>query len=201
MNLVNCSGLCIFFGAGGVGSLVQGLTTGNWETDAGVGLLVAGPLALAVDLVYRAARFHAEGRWRFFKPTTGAHAVFIPMWVFGLVWIFVGIHAVATGRGSQVAEHNRFLSGTASFLEETVEFLEHINTRAAWEAAQERVERCRQRLSELGPFYRSLSEKERERLQGKYGKRIQEAADSLQLQAARLNLLPERRQGGVERAP
>jgi hypothetical protein len=201
MVFFNMPGLVILFGSVGLGMIVQGLTTGNWETDAGIGLMIAGPAALAVDLIYRGSQFAEEGRWRFVKPTTGGQLMFIPIWVFGFAWIFVGIHAFATGRGSQVAEHERYMSETATLLEETAEELENIDTRAGWEAAQERVKRCRQRLRELGPFYRGLDDTERRRLERKYGTRITQAAEALRLQATRLSLLPDARRPEGDAAP
>ena len=191
MVFFNMPGLVILFGSVALGMVVQGLTTGNWETDTGIGLMIAGPAALLVDLFYRGSQFPEEDRWRFVKPTTGGQLMFIPIWVFGIAWIFVGIHAFATGRGSQVAERERFMGETATLLEATAEALENIETRAGWEAAQEHVKRCQQKLRELGPFYRSLDDSERRRLERKYGTRITQAADGLRLQAARLSLLPK----------
>jgi hypothetical protein len=193
MIIFNLVGLAIVLGAFAVGAVVQGLATGHWGDEPGINLVFMGLLALAVDLLYRSFHSPEVTRWRYFNPVTGGQLVFIPVWLFGIVWTVGGVYALITGLGNQMAEHDRFVSGTATYLEDTVKELEKINTRAGWEAAQDRFKQCQQKLNELGLFYRGLDNDERRRLQQKYSARINRAAEEIRLQVTRLRLLQEQK--------
>jgi hypothetical protein len=50
-------------------------------------MIVAGPLCMALDLVYRLKR--ADRRW--FSPGVGGALFFIPVWILGIIWLLLGI--------------------------------------------------------------------------------------------------------------
>ena len=56
-------------------------------TAEGPLMIVAGPLCAAMDLAYRSRR--PERRW--FHPSFGGALFFIPVWVFGIIWLVLGI--------------------------------------------------------------------------------------------------------------
>ncbi len=79
--------LMISFGiAGGIGYLFG-------TTAEGPIMLMAGPLAIACDLVYRLKR--DEGH--LFHPGGGGALFFLPVWLFGVLWTIIGIGAVIKG--------------------------------------------------------------------------------------------------------
>ncbi len=50
-------------------------------------MMVAGPLCMALDLVYRLKL--ADRRW--FSPGAGGSLFFIPVWILGVLWLILGI--------------------------------------------------------------------------------------------------------------
>ena len=50
-------------------------------------MIVAGPLCIALDLIYRLRR--ANRRW--FSPAVGGALFFIPVWIVGIIWLVLGI--------------------------------------------------------------------------------------------------------------
>jgi len=70
----------------GIGHLV-GFSAEGWL------MIVAGPLATMMDLVYRSKR--SGQNW--FHPAAGGNLFFIPVWIFGILWTFVGVFYVIRG--------------------------------------------------------------------------------------------------------
>jgi hypothetical protein len=91
MIVYNLSGIIMFalsFGAAfGVGHLAG-------RSDSGLLMVIAGSLAVLLDLAYR--RSSATGHW--FHPARGGSLFFLPVWLFGFVWTFLG--AVYLMRGT-----------------------------------------------------------------------------------------------------
>jgi hypothetical protein len=58
-------------------------------------MIIAGPLCVAMDLVYRFRR--SERRW--FHPSFGGALFFIPVWILGIIWLVLGVAYVTQGRG------------------------------------------------------------------------------------------------------
>jgi hypothetical protein len=58
-------------------------------------MIIAGPLCVAMDLVYR---FMRSGR-RWFHPSFGGSLFFIPVWILGIVWLVLGIAYTTKGHG------------------------------------------------------------------------------------------------------
>ncbi len=56
-------------------------------------MMIAGPLCAAIDLAYRHRR--PDRHW--FHPGFGGALFFIPVWMFGIVWLVLGV--VYTVRG------------------------------------------------------------------------------------------------------
>jgi hypothetical protein len=56
-------------------------------------MIIAGPLCIIMDLLYRFKR--ADRRW--FSPGAGGALFFIPVWILGVFWLVLGI--VDTVRG------------------------------------------------------------------------------------------------------
>jgi hypothetical protein len=191
MVIVNFSGGLIILVAVGVAAIAEWLTSTNWRTDPGLGMLVGGSVVLAVDLIYRGKGFPGEDNWRFVKPSTGGHIIFLPVWLFGLSLCLVGAEGLLTARATRPADIDQFMRETVSLLEKTVRELEKMGTRAEWEAAQDQVNRCQQRLREVGELYRGLSDQELGRLERRYGSRITQAAEGLQVQTERLSQLAD----------
>src|SRR5262245_46877619 len=59
-------------------------------------MIIAGPLCVTMDLVYRLR--HRERRW--FHPNRGGALFFIPVWILGIIWLVLGV-AYAIQRGGQ----------------------------------------------------------------------------------------------------
>ena len=59
----------------------------------GATMLILGPVVLAIDLGYRLLR--KDGHW--FSHRSGGHLFFLPLWMFGALWIVLG--AVYVYRG------------------------------------------------------------------------------------------------------
>jgi hypothetical protein len=57
-------------------------------------LLIAGPIALACDVAYRWK--HPRGHW--LHPNKGGSFCFVPVWVFGALWLVLGIARTLTGQ-------------------------------------------------------------------------------------------------------
>ena len=88
INLPAVAMLAIAFGiAWGLGAL-----TGN-SAESQM-MMIAGPLCVAVDLVYR----WKVGDRRWFAPGAGGALFFIPIWMFGIFWFVLGIVRIAQGR-------------------------------------------------------------------------------------------------------
>jgi hypothetical protein len=56
-------------------------------------MIIAGPLCVIMDLVYRATR--PVRRW--FHPDGGGALFFIPVWMFGVLWVVLGIVRTVEG--------------------------------------------------------------------------------------------------------
>ena len=52
----------------------------------GATMLILGPVVLAIDLGYRLVR--RDGHW--FSPSRGGQLFFLPLWLFGVLWIVLG---------------------------------------------------------------------------------------------------------------
>lgn len=57
-------------------------------------MIVAGPLCIVLDLIYRFKR--ADRRW--FSPVVGGALFFIPVWILGIIWLVLGIVYTVQGR-------------------------------------------------------------------------------------------------------
>src|SRR5262249_48729877 len=57
-------------------------------------MLVSGPIAFVCDVAYR--RKHPTGHW--LHPTGGGSFLFVPIWVFGTLWIMIGLVYAARGQ-------------------------------------------------------------------------------------------------------
>lgn len=64
-------------------------------TAEGPLMIIAGPLCAALDLAYRFR--HPERRW--FHPNFGGALFFIPVWIFGGIWLVAGIAYAIQGPG------------------------------------------------------------------------------------------------------
>jgi hypothetical protein len=124
MIIFNIPGLLFAVAALGIAYAVGGLVTGEWHGDNAVSFFVLGALALAMDLGYRARQAHDSGAWRFVRPTAGGHILFIPIWVFGALWIIMGGVDLATGRGHLRAQNDAFMEETIALLEQTTAALQ-----------------------------------------------------------------------------
>ena len=80
-NYVGLLMLLVSFGLTfGIGSLVGLGPKGEF-------MMVAGPVALALDVWYRRKR--GDGDW--FLPTSGGSIFFAPVWLWGAVWSVMGV--------------------------------------------------------------------------------------------------------------
>jgi hypothetical protein len=52
----------------------------------GVAMMIAGPMSMLSDAVYRLK--HPTGHW--FHPNGGGSLFFLPVWLFGLLWLTIG---------------------------------------------------------------------------------------------------------------
>ncbi len=90
MIIFNWIGLAIFavsFGvAFGIGSLLG-------HTSEGAMMILAGPIAAALDLAHR----YQKGNRQWFQGAAGGSLFFIPIWCLGLVWLALGISYLAKG--------------------------------------------------------------------------------------------------------
>ncbi len=66
-------------------------------TAEGPLMMIAGPLCILMDLLYRLTRPER----RLFHPSFGGAIFFIPVWALGALWLVLGIVYVARGRASQ----------------------------------------------------------------------------------------------------
>ncbi len=81
--------LAIAFGVAIGGGALVGITA------EGPLMMIAGPLCLVMDLGYRFSR--PERGW--FQPGAGGAMFFIPVWVFGIFWLVLGVVDTIQGRG------------------------------------------------------------------------------------------------------
>ncbi len=58
-------------------------------------MMIAGPLCAALDLGYRYSR--GERRW--FNPRSGGTLFFVPVWIFGILWLALGIAYTVRAHG------------------------------------------------------------------------------------------------------
>ena len=58
-------------------------------------MLIAAPLCMAMDLVYRFRR--SERGW--FHPNSGGALFFIPVWILGTIWLVLGAVYAIQGHG------------------------------------------------------------------------------------------------------
>lgn len=89
----NLVGIVIFLIGFGVALLVKAV---SGVTAEGPLMLVGGPLCLVMDVAYRSTR--SERHW--FKAETGGVIFSIPLWIFGIVWVVIGIIYIINGRNS-----------------------------------------------------------------------------------------------------
>jgi hypothetical protein len=61
----------------------------------GPAMLIAGPLCVAMDLLYRLRR--SGCRW--LHPSLGGALFFIPVWILGIVWSVLGVASAIQGTG------------------------------------------------------------------------------------------------------
>jgi hypothetical protein len=52
----------------------------------GATMLILGPVVAATDLIFRLS--HRDGHW--FSPRRGGQLFFLPVWMFGVLWIVLG---------------------------------------------------------------------------------------------------------------
>lgn len=57
----------------------------------GGAMLLGGLLALLADALYRHLWFRNSGSRKYFMPKYGGHIIFIPVWILGLIWMFMGL--------------------------------------------------------------------------------------------------------------
>jgi hypothetical protein len=91
MLIYNIVGIVIFALSFAVGFGVAHLAG---RSDSGLMMVLAGPLAIILDLGYRLLR--PTGHW--LHPERGGSLFFLPMWLFGIVWTVLG--AIYLIRGS-----------------------------------------------------------------------------------------------------
>ena len=62
-------------------------------------MLILGPLCIALDLVYRWYRWKKYGgHWlHWFHPASGGNLILIPVWIFGVFWLVLGIVYIIQG--------------------------------------------------------------------------------------------------------
>ena len=186
MSLIfNIPGLVFAVAALGIAYAIGGLVTGEWHGDNAVSFFVLGTLALAMDLGYRARRVHDSSAWRFVRPTAGGHILFIPIWVFGAIWIIMGGVDLATGRRHLRAQNDAFVQETIALLEQTTSALQ--NPPAADEAARsdDLLDRSLDRIHQLADLYDRLDQSEKRRLDRKYGDRVNRLIEQIRLRSTR----------------
>jgi hypothetical protein len=93
MIIFNIPGLIMLFISFGIAFGIRELTGTSAE---GFTMIVAGPIAAACDLSYRLLR--REGHW--FSPRGGGSLFFLPVWLFGILWLVLGI--IYTVRGERL---------------------------------------------------------------------------------------------------
>jgi hypothetical protein len=88
---VNVAGMIMFAIGFGVAALAQNVFG---ELPEGVLMMVAGPIMIALDLLYRARR--PERNWWHFR--SGGSLLFLPAWQLGTVWFMLGVcYVIRTG--------------------------------------------------------------------------------------------------------
>ena len=72
-------------------ALVSGVSVGDALGWVGEGppMMVAGPLAFAFDMAWRARFARPERRW-WLLPSHGGALFFVPVWCFGALWLVLG---------------------------------------------------------------------------------------------------------------
>ena len=80
----NISGLIIFLFAFGIAIGVGHLVS---VSEEGPLMLIGGPLCIATDASFRMSK--PERRW--FHPHAGGSFFFLPMWLFGIIWLVLGV--------------------------------------------------------------------------------------------------------------
>jgi hypothetical protein len=171
--IFNILGIVFGLGAFGVGYLACHLVTGDGNSSyASLGNLVAGSVACAVDLAYRAMKAPATGRWRFIHPVTGGQLIFVPIWVFGVIWIVVGCLDFAAGGNQARAQNNAFMEDTLALLDKTVTALKAGDNAEDEKGARDLVILSERKLREMADLYERLDKAEKGRLDRKYADRI-----------------------------
>jgi hypothetical protein len=91
MLIINLAGIAILAVSLGAAFGIE-----HWigKTSEGLLMIIAGPLAIVGDLTYR--WWYSEGRW--FHPGAGGALFFLPIWGFGILWLVLGIFAIAQGQ-------------------------------------------------------------------------------------------------------
>lgn len=84
MESFNLTGFTLFaisIGAAfGIGCLIG-------TTEEGPLMIIAGPIAIALDLLVRLKG--EDGHW--IAPGGGGALLFIPMWIIGIIWLILGV--------------------------------------------------------------------------------------------------------------
>jgi hypothetical protein len=64
-------------------------------------MMILGPVVLVADLAFRL--LHKDGHW--LSPTRGGHLFFLPVWMFGLLWIVLGAVYLHRGDSADRSSH------------------------------------------------------------------------------------------------
>ncbi len=87
-NLVGLAILAISFGIAFVAGHLFGVSS------EGAVMIIAGPIAAVCDVGYR-LRHGGSPSW--FHPRRGGHLLFLPIWLFGVLWTVLGVAYVFRG--------------------------------------------------------------------------------------------------------
>jgi hypothetical protein len=167
MLFFNLLGAAFLLGSGLLTMALAALGSGclgiKVESESPLFLFVVGNLAAGFDIAYRGFWRRDQSLWRFVMPGGGGHLMFLPVWLWRLIFAGNAAHDYASNAGVQRAQNNAIVETTVAKLEDNARSFGREEARQATHRVV---------MGELVDFYGKLDESEKTRLDRKFGNRV-----------------------------